>query len=130
MDQGAGGASTSDIESRLETSRSINCTCVVGGIPFPAAKLSINRLQNLLTLSGDAQKLFGKSMIILEPIGDPLSIFGSPTITTIHADSANVNPTTPAPAATTPPLLTSYDILFSYLPSRPTTSSPPLQNGT
>ena len=134
MDQGGGIVPTSEFGSSSEeslpqmqsspngmmmtTDSPSTASASSVGLVMPADKEPINCLENLLTLSGDAHKLFGKGIIILEPIGDPLSIFDTPTSAAPNSDSTLDNPTT-----TTPPQLTTYDILFSYLPSHPTTTT-------
>lgn len=58
----------------------------------------INRQENLITLQAGLHKFFGKGALVLEPIGDPLSIFDAP---------AHVHPH---------PQLTSYQVRITYLP--------------
>lgn len=58
----------------------------------------INRQENLITLQAGLHKFFGKGALVLEPIGDPLSIFDA---------AANVHPH---------PQLTSYRVRITYLP--------------
>ncbi|KAF8446701.1 hypothetical protein BGX38DRAFT_1192771 [Terfezia claveryi] len=76
-------------------------------IPFPPDPLvtSDARKRKRSVISTEAHKLFRNGIIILEPLGDHLAIFD-----------------TPITSSTTNPLLTSYDIIFSYLPSHPTSS--------
>ncbi|KAF8417688.1 hypothetical protein EV426DRAFT_356126 [Tirmania nivea] len=108
----------SDVRSMSDTSALESSTGVVVVSPvtsiLPAAKLPINRLENVMTLSTEAHKLFGNGIIILEPIGDPLTMFDMPINATTTSNPDTMN--------TTGPLLTSYDILFSYLPSHPSSS--------
>ncbi|RPB21774.1 hypothetical protein L211DRAFT_888700 [Terfezia boudieri ATCC MYA-4762] len=64
--------------------------------PGGATHLKINRMENLMTLTRDLHRWWDTGKIILEPVGDPLSIFAT--------GGANV-------------LLTHYDVVFSFVPS-------------
>ena len=75
------------------------------GPPQPPSQLKINRLENLITLLQPVHSYLDDGKIILEPVGDPLSIFDNP-------DPAD------------PPVLTHYDVIFSYLPSHRTPAGP------
>ena len=77
----------------------------------PRGSPPINRLENLITLDEVVHTLFDAGVVILEPIGDPLSIFIDSTSTTPEGTMQ-------------PPLLTAYDVMFSFVPGhRPPSAS-------
>ena len=70
----------------------------------------INRLENLITMTSTVHSMFGNGVLVLEPLGDPLSIFDSHPVGIIP-DSSSASAT----AEVQQPQLTSYRVVITAL---------------